>query len=324
VEPECLDMENPTRRWLNPSHPWLPRVRRRLQLALWLLPLSAAGCGDGTLIVLGDRAPPAYHFRPAQRISELSDPAKSDNPSLSVDLLEIYFTSERGGIPADIWRAERAKPDAPFGPPELASELNSARTETSPVLAADGLTLWLGSDRAGGQGDLDIWVSRRSARALPWSPPLNLSALNSAGKDIPRPPGERGRVMPLGSDRDTRNYYQIYFATRSGDSGSFEAPQLVEELSAASMSTVDAFLSDDGLLLLYVRGPAFGPADLFAAQRRSTGEPFAPGAPLDDLNTESDERDPWLSPDGRLLYFSSNRSGQYEIYVAERDGDATE
>lgn len=125
--------------------------------------------------------------------------------------------------------------------------------------------------------------------------------------------------MPLGSDRDTRNYYQIYFATRAEDGdAAFAAPQRVEELATPMMSTVDAFLSDDGLALFYVRGPAFGPADLFVAQRRATDDPFTPGVPIDDLNTVSDERDPWLSPDGRQLYFSSDRSGQYEIYMSER------
>src|SRR6185312_11745080 len=133
------------------------------------------------------------------------------------------------------------------------------------------------------RGDLDIWVSQRATRSAPWSQPENVAALNSAGKDIPRPLGQHQRVMPLGSDRDTRNYYQIYFAPRAdtdADEAAFEAPQRVEALATPTMSTVDAFLSDDGLTLFYVRGPAFGPADLFVAQRRSTDEPFMPGAPL--------------------------------------------
>ena len=60
---------------------------------------------------------------------------------------------------------------------------------------------------------------------------------------------------------------------------------------------------------------AFGASDLFVAFRRSTSEPFADIAPLDALNPPSDERDPWLSPDGRELYFASDRSGHYDIYV---------
>jgi len=37
---------------------------------------------------------------------------------------------------------------------------------------------------------------------------------------------------------------------------------------------------------------------------------------LDDVNTTFDERDPFLSADGRLLFFTSNRSGEYQIYSA--------
>jgi hypothetical protein len=52
------------------------------------------------------------------------------------------------------------------------------------------------------------------------------------------------------------------------------------------------------------------------ASRRATSDPFKHFEPLDDLNTPRDERDPWLSPDGRELYFASDRSGHYDIYVA--------
>jgi hypothetical protein len=58
-------------------------------------------------------------------------------------------------------------------------------------------------------------------------------------------------------------------------------------------------------------------ADLFVAWRRSTSETFS-GAqqPLDDLNTPGDERDPWLTPDGKTLYFTSDRDGFLSIYTA--------
>jgi hypothetical protein len=56
---------------------------------------------------------------------------------------------------------------------------------------------------------------------------------------------------------------------------------------------------------------------MFVASRRHTHEPFEHFAPLADLNTASDERDPWLSADQTRFYFSSNRSGVYAIYEAE-------
>lgn len=87
-------------------------------------------------------------------------------------------------------------------------------------------------------------------------------------------------------------------------------------------STVDGFLTDDGLTLFYVTGPAIGAADMYVASRRSTDEPFADLTPLSDLNSASDERDPWLSADGARFYFSSDRTGRYAIYevdVLERE-----
>jgi hypothetical protein len=38
--------------------------------------------------------------------------------------------------------------------------------------------------------------------------------------------------------------------------------------------------------------------------------------PLGSLNTDADERDPWLSPDGQRLYFASDRDGVLNIYEA--------
>jgi hypothetical protein len=286
-----------------------------LGVLLGTLPWLA--CGDGPLVVLGEREPHRFRFEPPELVVELAAPAKTDNPSLTADLLEIFFTSERNGGPADLFVAERSDRGEPFGAVQHLPSLSAAGVETTPAVSADGRTLWFASDRAGGLGDLDIWVATRGARGQAWSAPVNLAALNSTAKDIPRPPGQRARVMPMSSDRELPNYYQIFFATREDSSAPFgDDPEVVSELSFPGESTVDGFLSDDGLTLFYVTGPPFGPADIYVASRRSSSEPFEHIAAADELNTPSDERDPWLSPDGRELYFASDRSGTYAIYVA--------
>lgn len=280
-----------------------------------LAPSPWLGCGDGPLVVLGEEAPLRFRFEPPERVAELDAPAKTDNPSLTADMLEIVFTSERAGGP-DLFLAARADRTLPFGPAQRIDALSAPGVETSAAVSADGLTLWFASDREGGLGDLDIWVGTRSARGAAWSPPANVAALNSSAKDIPRPPGQRARVMPMASDRDMPGYYQIHFAERPAISAPFASPEPLAELSFADESTVDGFLSDDGLTLFYVTGPSIGPADLYVASRRAATEPFEHLVPLDELNTEHDERDPWLSPDGTELYFASDRSGEYAIYVA--------
>jgi WD40-like Beta Propeller Repeat len=135
--------------------------------------------------------------------------------------------------------------------------------------------------------------------------------------------------------------YQIYLATRPTPGEAFGAPVAISELNHPDGSTVDGFLTDDGLTMFFSSAPVAESADaavpasdggktdagktadagvansdLFVAWRRSTSGPFSFTQPLDDLNTAADERDPWLSPDGRTLYFTSDRGGVLNIYTA--------
>jgi Tol biopolymer transport system component len=124
--------------------------------------------------------------------------------------------------------------------------------------------------------------------------------------------------MPLSSDRDSPNLYRTYLSTRDSATALFGPPSIIPELAFASQSTVDGFLTDDGLALFYSSALPMGVSDLFVAWRRSTSEPFSISAPLAELNTlTGDERDPWLSPDGRTLFFTSDHDGQLDIYQVE-------
>lgn len=169
----------------------------------------------------------------------------------------------------------------------------------------------------GGLGDLDIWTATRPSRDAPWAKPVALPALNSPAKDIPRPTGQFDRVMPVGSDREERGRYQMYFATRSENTEAFATPAPVPELVFGRESTVDGFLTEDGLSLFFCSGFGLGAADLYVVTRRSLEDPFELRAPLHELNSPFDERDPWLSADGSEFYFASDRTGQYNIYVAQ-------
>lgn len=78
----------------------------------------------------------------------------------------------------------------------------------------------------------------------------------------------------------------------------------------------------DGLVLYFVRGEAGANADLYMTEKSVNGwtDPVA----VDALNTEADELGPSVSPDGRTLYFYSNRAGGeggYDLWLAERDAD---
>jgi len=284
---------------------------------LVVLSAFAAGCDAGAVVDIGDARPAGYRFGTPRLLAELDVGFNNENPTLTADLRELYFNSSHGGeTGSDVWVARRDSVADPFGAPVLVAGLDTISYEGNPAISLDGLSLYFGSDRDSGAGDIDIWGTSRATRTEPWSVPENIGALNSPAKDLPRPPGQHGLVMPLSSQRDVADGYQLYTATRPGAGAPFGAPAMIPELSDPTRNIADAFLSDDGLTLFYASAPIGAMPDLFVSWRKSTSQRFTVTDPLVDLNSAGDERDPWLSPDGTRLYFVSDRSGTLQIYEA--------
>lgn len=315
-----------------------PNRRCRASARAALL-LFTASCG-GRVVPLGAVSSAAYHFGPAVRVPELASTYRRENPTLTDDLLEIYFTSnEDSEGNGDVWFAERSRRGDPFGTPAPVTAVNSTSYETSSGISSDGLSLWFGSNRAGGVGGIDIWVAERPDRRAAWSAPVNLADVNTSADEIPRPPGQHGLVMPMASTKNTPvsqgdRVYQSYFSKRSRSDSPFQAPVDIPGL-VPGPPIVDGCLSDDGLTLFFsASADAFGAgsagaqdaaspldggtvkADIFVAFRSSVDQPFAFTQALSDLDTDADERDPWISPDGSVFYFTSDRDGTTGIYSA--------
>jgi len=100
--------------------------------------------------------------------------------------LYFYSTRPRPGCPAgsgvrDIYSSTLDE-NGEFTPAVLVSELSTCFEDEQPAIRRDGLELFFVSDRLGGFGAGDIWVSTRASTADPWSSPVNLgSVINTAG-----------------------------------------------------------------------------------------------------------------------------------------------
>ena len=64
---------------------------------------------------------------------------------------------------------------------ELPDYLNKGNS-TSPRILPDNKTLVFASDRAGGKGGIDIWMTKRSGDH--WSDPINIEAINTEKDDL--------------------------------------------------------------------------------------------------------------------------------------------
>ncbi|MHC4681468.1 MAG: LamG-like jellyroll fold domain-containing protein [Planctomycetota bacterium] len=104
--------------------------------------------------------------------------------SISADELELYFTANRGGGYGsyDLWVTRRETIYDPWGTPvNLGPTVNSSSGEGQPGISADGRMLFFVTDRSGGYGQTDIWVTSRATTDDPWGEPVNLgSTVNSS------------------------------------------------------------------------------------------------------------------------------------------------
>jgi hypothetical protein len=294
------------------SRAWLPTAL--------IASLCAAlhGCGGDVLTLgRGEPALPTFGVIENRSLELGGDEDNEDNPSLTADLLQIFFTSNReddDDTGVDVFTARRATADDPFGEVERLGAVSSDGFDTSPSISLDGTTLWVGSEIPNSEEeddddeDIDIFrYTRPAANSDAWDEGTPETALNSSAKDIPRPLALNETVMPLGSQRDDDGLYLTYLAERAAPGEPFGAPRLLTELVQSDRATVDAFLSNDGRLLFFNWEADAGEGDLYMAWRRTVNEPFSTPLPLDTINRPGDERDPWISPDGTRFFFSSDR-----------------
>ena len=64
-----------------------------------------------------------------------------------------------------------------YATPRRIAELGTPADDRMPNVSPDGRTMVFSSNRTdlpGGQGDFDVYRSRRASTAEPWSPPVNL------------------------------------------------------------------------------------------------------------------------------------------------------
>ena len=103
-------------------------------------------------------------FGPALLIVELSSAAADPGWMLSFNGLEAFFFSGRPGGSGgqDLWTATRETVFDPWSAPvNLGRLVNSATIDQRPYLASDRQTLFFGSDRPGGYGGVDLYVTSR-------------------------------------------------------------------------------------------------------------------------------------------------------------------
>lgn len=263
-------------------------------------------------------------FSPPTRVDAVSVAGVYDrDPWVSPDESAIIVSSLRAGGPGgtDLWTAIGTA--GQFGTPVVISE-NSVGNEGRASLSADLLMMVFASDRPGGSGGVDVWATERSPGMMTFPPPTQpYMALvnNTAGQFDPELSADKLRLYlaPTGSPQ------KIMVASRADVTAVFGVPIEVAGLNTG-YNDADPSLTDDERLIVFASqrpgGPGgVGPGDLWYATRPSKSDAFSTPRLVADVNSTAIDGDPAISRDGCKLYFASNRSGDFDIYVAVVSSD---
>src|SRR3989454_6960410 len=208
---------------------------------------------------------------------------------------------------------------SPWSEPEnLGSTINTTSNEQGPTLSNDELSLYFGSDRPGGIGGFDIWVSQRACKDCPWEAALNLGpAVNTASDETGPGLSVDGHLLFFRSPRPGgAGLGDVFLSKRANPKDDFGwgiPVALGPGVNTAAAEAGAEFLqsAEDGAANLYFnRAPPGGTADLYAAAITRDGETRGPAVLISELSDPiATDQGPTLRSDGREIFFFSTRPG---------------
>jgi len=157
-------------------------------------------------------------------VSELSSPAARDwGPAIAPDGLTIWFTTDRDGGHAQIWRSSRTTRTLPWEAPVAVSELASGATDRSPAVDQALRALYFCSDRPGSSG-FDIYVSTRPAVNALWETPARGEGINTANDELDPFVAADGLLLFFTAKPLASEDANLYWSTRSSTADPWSAP----------------------------------------------------------------------------------------------------
>lgn len=218
----------------------------------------------------------------------------------------------------------------------LGSKINSRFIEHSPVISYDEQTLFFTSRRlrpdsanenitesTTGLYYEDVYVSYKDKNGN-WSDPKVLNIDRADDHEATIGLSADGSILYIYKDfNGNGNIYE----SRLEREGWTTPTMLGSDINLESFET-HVTVSSDGNILLFVsdREGGIGGKDIWQCKRLPNGEwglATNIGAPI---NTTKDEDGPYLHPDGKTLYYSSNGNktmGGFDIFFSEKEDDGS-
>lgn len=202
----------------------------------------------------------------------------------------------------------------------LAGNINSHDSEYSPIIVENGKTMIFGSNRRSVFGRENIFIS--SLQNQRWSEPVEIKELCTDRNETVGSISKDGRTLYISGLYDSKENTSSIFKSTI-ENGTWKKPQIINEVSS-SYNDIQPFVYEDKVMFFASnRHGDHKSYDIFVSEFINGS--WRPAVNLGNvINTPFDEQTPFLAPDGKTLYFSSNGHlgfGAFDIFRSTRIGN---
>lgn len=213
---------------------------------------------------------------------------------------------------------------------KLTGDINTSHSEHSPLISEDGKTLIYTSrdhlvtgNKIAHDGDFyeDIYRVELQADGS-WSKPEKISQLlNTKSHDASCQLFDDGKQMLI---YRWKHGGDLFITQKTGENQWGDAKSLPKRIINTRHYESHGFITEDGKSLFFAsnRANIRGDLDIYVSKKDASGAWTKPEKLNDNINTPYDDDSPFITPDGKELYFSSrgrNSMGGFDIFRSEWD-----
>ncbi|MBC8473028.1 MAG: PD40 domain-containing protein [Planctomycetes bacterium] len=231
-----------------------------------------------------------------------------------------------------------ANADFTFGEPvNLGPPFNTPSREVSFVFSADGLEIYISSERSGGLGYIDMWRSTRENADNPWGLLVNVQEINSRYNEAFPCLSADGLTLyfsdwynwnAAGDRPGGVGNHDLWMCTRASCNDPWGMPVNMGAPFNSGSPDMSPTISHDGLTFIFAskRSGGLGDFDLWMSTRRAVESDWAVPVNMGPaVNSVYYDCEVCLSTDGLAMFFCSNRSGgmgSYDMWLTTRQNQA--
>lgn len=210
----------------------------------------------------------------------------------------------------------------------LGSTINSPFSELAPIISSDGSTLYF--TRKGHPSNLgpmkmeNIWVSQQGSDGKFKEAELLPGTLNNEGSNYAIAVTQDNNTMIVANVYEGNGKMTPGFSSAVNEGGKWVKPKELKIRDYVNIAKQSSFyISYDGLYLFSSinDGNSYGGVDIYVSEKQEDGSWSKPKNLGPDINTAADEVTPFLTADGKRLYFSSNGwpgFGGYDVFASDK------